>query len=147
MKTKKFGSKRARPSPAMNVTPLVDVVLVLLIIFMVVLPSMEHDAPVDLPSIFHVDEEARGRTDPITLSITADARLYLEQDELPREELETRLAAIHETEPLRRVILRGDTSLHYSDVRDLFRMCQHLGFPGVSLRVGERGSSQPGTEG
>jgi biopolymer transport protein ExbD/biopolymer transport protein TolR len=137
--TKKFGSKRARPSPAMNVTPLVDIVLVLLIIFMVVLPSMEHDAAVELPAIFNPDEEARGRTDPITLSITADLRLFLEQDELPRDEIETRLRSIHESEPLRRVVLRGDTSLHYSDVRDLFRMCQQLGFPGVSLRVGERG--------
>jgi biopolymer transport protein ExbD/biopolymer transport protein TolR len=145
MKTKKFGSKRTRPSPAMNVTPLVDIVLVLLIIFMVVLPSMEHDAPVDLPSIFNVDEEARGRTDPITLSITADARLFLEQDELGRSEIEERMRTIHENEPLRRVILRGDSSLHYSDVRDLFRMCQHLGFPGVSLRVGERAAA--GTEG
>lgn len=146
MKTQKFGSQRARPSPAMNVTPLVDVVLVLLIIFMVVLPSMEHDAPVDLPSIFHVDEEARGRTDPITVSITADQRLFLEQDALPRESLEARLREIHEAEPLRRVILRGDTSLHYSDVRDLFRMCQHLGFPGISLRVGERGGERAGEE-
>lgn len=143
MKTqKKFGSKRERPSPAMNVTPLVDIVLVLLIIFMVVLPSMEHDAPVDLPSIFNVDEEARGRTDPITLSITADSRLFLEQDALEREVIESRLREIHEAEPLRRVILRGDSGLHYSEVRDLFRMCQQIGFPGVSLRVGERGDAQ-----
>lgn len=147
MTTKKFGSQRARPSPAMNVTPLVDIVLVLLIIFMVVLPSMEHDAPVDLPAIFNVDEEARGRTDPITVSITADQRLFLEQDALPRVDLETRLREIHESEPLRRVILRGDTSLHYSDVRDLFRMCQQIGFPGISLRVGERGGERPGEEG
>ncbi len=147
MTTKKFGSKRERPSPAMNVTPLVDIVLVLLIIFMVVLPSMEHDAPVDLPSIFNVDEEARGRTDPITLSITADQRLFLDQDALPREQIEARLREIHEAEPLRRVILRGDTTLHYSEVRDLFQLCQHLGFPGISLRVGQRGDTASGEEG
>lgn len=136
---KRFGGKRAKPAPAMNVTPLVDIVLVLLIIFMVVLPNMENDAPVDLPSIFNVDEDPRGRTDPVTVSITADRRLFLEQDEMPRERLEARLREIHEAEPLRRVILRGDSTLRYEEVRSLFRMCQQIGLPGVSLRVGERG--------
>ncbi len=147
MSTKRIGSKRSRPAPAMNVTPLVDIVLVLLIIFMVVLPSMEHDAPVELPAIFHPDEEARGRTDPVTLSITADQRLFLEQDAMPREEIEARLREIHASEPLRRVILRGDSTLHYADVRELFRMCQQIGFPGISLRVGERGAPSRGREG
>ncbi len=136
---KRFGAAKARPSPAMNVTPLVDIVLVLLIIFMVVLPSMEQDAPVELPSIFHVDEEPEGRTDPATVSITADERLFLEQDELSREDLEASLRTLHETEPLRRVILRGDGGLHYEDVRDVFALCQQIGFPGISLRVGQRG--------
>lgn len=137
---KRFGGAKARPSPAMNVTPLVDIVLVLLIIFMVVLPSMEQDAPVDLPSIVNVDEEPEGRTDPATVSITGDARLFLEQEELTREELETRLRALHAAEPLRRLILRGDAALPYRDVRQLFALCQQLGFPGVSLRVGQRGA-------
>ena len=90
---KRFGGGKARPAPAMNVTPLVDIVLVLLIIFMVVLPSMEQNAAVELPNIFHVDEEPEGRIDPATVSITADRRLFLEQDELPRAELEARCAA------------------------------------------------------
>jgi len=136
---KRFGATKARPSPAMNVTPLVDVMLVLLIIFMVVLPSMEQDAPVELPSIFHVDEEPEGRTDPATVSITADDRLFLEQDELSREQLEARLRHLHETEPLRRVILRGDGTLEYEHVRGVFALCQQIGFPGISLRVGQRG--------
>lgn len=139
---KRFGGDRAKPSPAMNVTPLVDIVLVLLIIFMVVLPNMENDAPVDLPSIFNVDEEPRGATDPITVSITADRRLYLEQDEISRDRLEAQLRAIHAAEPLRRVILRGDSTLPYEEVRSLFRMCQQIGLPGVSLRVGERGAEE-----
>ncbi|GAB4202270.1 MAG: protein TolR [Sandaracinaceae bacterium] len=139
---KRFGGGKARPSPAMNVTPLVDIVLVLLIIFMVVLPSMEQDAPVELPSIFHVDEEPEGRADPVTVSVTADRRLFLEQDELSREDLESRLRHLHETEPLRRVILRGDGSLRYEDVRAIFAVCQGIGFPGVSLRVGQRGEEE-----
>lgn len=143
---KRFGGGKARPSPAMNVTPLVDIVLVLLIIFMVVLPSMEQDAPVELPSIFHVDEEPEGRTDPATVSVTADDRLFLEQDELSREDLEAQLRALHEAEPLRRVILRGDSSLEYEDVRSVFALCQQIGFPGISLRVGQRGESDEAAE-
>jgi biopolymer transport protein TolR len=143
---KRFGGKRAKPSPSMNVTPLVDVVLVLLIIFMVVLPSMENDAPVELPSIFNVDEDPRGRMDPVTISITSDARLFLESDALPRDQIEARLREIHEAEPLRRVILRGDASLRYEEVRSVFRLCQGIGFPGVSLRVGERGGRAEGEE-
>jgi len=136
---KRFGAAKARPSPAMNVTPLVDIVLVLLIIFMVVLPSMEQDAPVELPSIFHVDEEPEGRTDPATVSITADDRLFLEQDELSREDLEARLRTLHETEPPRRGILRGDGGLHYEDGRQGFPLWQENGFPGISPRRRQRG--------
>jgi biopolymer transport protein ExbD/biopolymer transport protein TolR len=123
----------------MNVTPLVDVVLVLLIIFMVVLPSMENDAQVELPSIANVDEEPRGRTDPITVSVTGDERLFLERDVVEADVLEARLREIHGAEPLRRVILRGDASLDYGRVRDLFSLCQRIGFPGVSLRVSQAG--------
>jgi biopolymer transport protein TolR len=136
--------KRARPLPQMNVTPLVDVVLVLLIIFMIVIPSMEHDAQVDLPSIFHVDEEPEGRTDPITVSLTREGALYLESDELAEPSLLAQLRALHELSPRRRVILRADRAVHYGEVRHLFAECQHIGFSGVSLRVGERGAEEAG---
>jgi biopolymer transport protein TolR len=135
---KRFGGKRGKPSPAMNVTPLVDVVLVLLIIFMVVLPRMENEAQLELPHIFNVDEEPRGRTDPITVSVTADHRMYLEQTELERASLEAQLRQLHDVTPTRRVILRGDSALRYQEVRSVFELCQSIGFPGVSLRVGQR---------
>ena len=61
--------KAARPQPAMNVTPLVDVVLVLLIIFMVVVPAMEKSSQIGLPAIYNVDPEPKGRTDPWTLNV------------------------------------------------------------------------------
>jgi biopolymer transport protein ExbD/biopolymer transport protein TolR len=134
----RFGARCARPSPTINVTPLVDVVLVLLIIFMVVLPAMEHQVPVAIPSIFHVDEHPRGGTDPMTVSVTRDARFFLESEPVSREELEVRLSAIHEAEPHRRVVIRGDAAVDYGVVRNLFRTCQRIGFSGVSLRVGER---------
>ena len=126
-----------RPQPVMNVTPLVDVVLVLLIIFMVVLPMMEKSAQVELPSIFHVDAEAKGKTDPFTLSLTQEGALYFEQEPLEDARLAARLREANQREPSRRLVLRADRSARYGEVRKIFKACQEIGFPGVSLRVNE----------
>lgn len=149
MATHKKSAQKGRPAPAMNVTPLVDIVLVLLIIFMVVLPSMDSQAAVNLPTIEHVDEEPEGRTDPVTVSITADERYFLDEGSgasssvaLTREELSERLRALHEHAPQRRILLRGDASLSYGLVRSLFATCQEIGFPGVALRVGQAPTSE-----
>ena len=129
--------KSFRPQPVMNVTPLVDVVLVLLIIFMVVIPMMEKSAAVELPSIFNVDEEAKGKTDPFTLSLTADGKMFFEQDELDPESFEKTLREANDRESTRRLVLRADRTAKYADVRSLFKTCQEIGFPGISLRVNE----------
>jgi biopolymer transport protein TolR len=121
----------------MNVTPLVDVVLVLLIIFMVVIPMMEKSAKVELPSVFNVDPEAKGKTDPFTLSIIADGTLYFEQDKVAQDQFVAKLREANEREPSRRLVLRADKESRYGDVRNLFKMCQEVGFPGVSMRVNE----------
>ena len=126
-----------RPQPVMNVTPLVDVVLVLLIIFMVVIPAMEKSAKIDLPGIFNVDEEPKGKTDPWTLALTTDGRMFFEQEELDPDNFKTKLNEALEREPTRRLILRADRSAHYGKVRKLFGICQEIGFPGISLRVNE----------
>jgi len=126
-----------RPEPVMNVTPLVDVVLVLLIIFMVVIPMMEKSAKVELPSIFNVDPDPKGKTDPYTLSVTADGTMFLEQDKLDPDQFEKALKEANDKEPSRRLVLRADRAAHYADVRKLFKSCQEIGFPGISLRVNE----------
>jgi biopolymer transport protein TolR len=126
-----------RPQPVMNVTPLVDVVLVLLIIFMVVIPMMEKSAHVELPSIFNVDPEAKGKTDPFTLSLTLDGAMFFEQEQLDPDRFIARLQQANEREPHRRLVLRADQAAHYSEVRKLFKSCQEIGFPGISLRVNE----------
>jgi biopolymer transport protein TolR len=134
-----------RPKPAMNVTPLVDVVLVLLIIFMVVVPMMDK-TPIDLPSIFHVDAEAKGKTDPFTLSLGSDGAMFFESEPLDQQRFKDRLTQALEREPERRLILRADRSAMYGAVRKLFKTCQEIGFPGISLRVNERKIDKlPGT--
>src|SRR5262245_62404747 len=113
----------SRPQPVMNVTPLVDVVLVLLIIFMVVIPMMEKSVSVELPNIFNVDAEAKGKTDPFTLSLTKDGSMYFEQEKLETDAFKEKLTAALQNEPNRRLVLRADRTAHYGDVRKLFKAC------------------------
>lgn len=127
--------KRARAVPVMNVTPLVDVVLVLLIIFMVVVPMMEKSPSVSLPDMFHPDEDPKGKTDPYTLSVTQDGEIWLEKERILEDDLARRLREANEAEPSRRLVLRADRATAYSEIRGLFKVCQGIGFPGVSMRV------------
>lgn len=130
--------------PALNVTPLVDVVLVLLIIFMVVTPMMQHAARVELPGILHTDRENRGHLDPITVSLTASGELFYEEQPVPRDALERLLADLHRRAPDRRIVLRGDRDVAFGEARRLFAMCRSLGYSGVSLMVGERHGERRG---
>jgi biopolymer transport protein TolR len=127
--------KRARAVPVMNVTPLVDVVLVLLIIFMVVVPMMEKSPAIALPDFFNPDPEAKGKTDPYTLSITTTGDVYFEKQKVSDATLELTLREANEKEPGRRIVLRADRMTPYEFVRPLFKTCQDIGFPGVSIRV------------
>lgn len=131
-------STRSKITPEMNVTPLVDVVLVLLIIFMIVVPQMEAGASVNLPGILHPDPKSEGKLTPITVSLTEDGRLFYEKDLLLRDVLSTRLKQVHTEAPERRIVLKADRNVRYDEVRALFKECQSLGFPGVSLQVGDR---------
>jgi biopolymer transport protein ExbD len=121
----------------MNVTPLVDVVLVLLIIFMVVIPAMNKSAHVELPALFNTDKEAKSKVDPFTLSLTASGDLYFEQSKISVEGMVETLREANQKDPSRRLILRADRGAKYGDVRDLFKSCQEVGFPGVALKVNE----------
>jgi len=139
-------ASRKQPEPEINITPLVDVVLVLLIIFMVVAPQLEHGERVDLPAVFQPDKNAKGKLDPITVTFTASGKVFLEKEvlaDLPA--LEARLSQMHASEPDRRVIVKGDATLPYKTMRDAFAACQKIGFTGVSLSVSQRGRGGEGS--
>ena len=72
------------------------------------------------------------------LAITADGEYYLEQDKLDPNDFEKKLREANEREPARRLVLRGDIQARYADVRKMFRICQKIGFPGISLRANQR---------
>ncbi|MFN8544250.1 MAG: biopolymer transporter ExbD [Candidatus Binatia bacterium] len=133
--------RAARPAdiqPDMNVTPLVDVVLVLLIIFMVVAPRMDQDVPVDLPGIFNPDPDVKGVVDPIKVTVAKAGEYWIDGQHYDLDGVMARLDAEHATDPYRRLVLRADANLAYGAVRAIFARSQQVGFPGMSLLVGER---------
>jgi biopolymer transport protein TolR len=131
-------AKRARPRPIMNVTPLVDVVLVLLIIFMVVIPALDQAVEVQVPGIVNVDEKADEKAKPFILSVTEKGETYLEDEAIPAAQLEHKLKQASRREPQRKLVLKGDVGLAYGHARRIYRVVQQVGFPGVSLRVNHR---------
>jgi biopolymer transport protein TolR len=124
--------------PGINVTPLVDVVLVLLIIFMVVAPRLEQDVQVDLPGVFNADPDIEGATDPLKVTVTRNDEYYMDGKRYGLDEAIELLSNEHAADPVRRLILRGDEGLLYGQVRELFARAQKVGFPGIALMVGER---------
>ena len=132
---------RARVKADINVTPLVDVVLVLLIIFMVVAPQLESGVSVALPSIFNPDP-ASTSVEPTTVTLTKEGKLYFEKEPLELDALKDRLTKLHADKPDARLVLKADQSLGYGRVRSVFKACQELGFPGVSLQVLDRANQK-----
>jgi len=134
------GSKRQRKdsTPEINVTPLVDVVLVLLIIFMVIVPALQHGEAVDLPGVLQPDKAQKGKLDPVTVTVGKTGNVYLEKIPTTMANLPNQLADIHARQPDRRVVLKGDGALDYQKMRDMFALVQNAGFSGVSLQVNKK---------
>ena len=115
-----------------NVTPFVDVMLVLLIIFMVAAPLMVVGVPVELPktaanSLPGEDEE------PLTVTVTAEGVVMIQTSEVPREELVARLRAIATERDSTRVFLRADGSVPYQDVMQVMGALNNGGFANIGL--------------
>jgi len=123
--------------PDMNVTPLVDVVLVLLIIFMVVAPRLDQDVPIDLPGMHNPDPDTKS-FDPVKITIAKKGEYYYEEKPLDLDGLTRQLTELHTADPTRRLLLRADAKVGYGAVREVLARCQEIGFPGMSLLVGER---------
>src|SRR5262245_12546791 len=127
---KKKPLRREGPKPEMNVTPLVDIVLVLLIIFMVVTPALAQGETVALREVLKIDKVAKD-VDPIKLIVSANGSLLLNGKKVPREELEERLRKLHAQDPNRNLLLNTDVKVRYSYVRETLALLQNIGFKGV----------------
>lgn len=117
-----------------NVTPMVDVMLVLLIIFMVSAPLLVNGVPLDLPETSA--GAIQGETEPLTVSVTEDGRYAIKEEFFPREEIVNRLKAIGGTSKegmQQRIIVRGATDANYGKVVDIIALIQQAGFKNIAL--------------
>ena len=122
---------RHRPMGEINVTPFVDVMLVLLIVFMVTAPLLTVGVEVDLPKTRAGSINADAA--PLVVSIKADGELYLQETMIESDKLIPRLKAISGANPAVRIFVRGDASVMYGDVLGVMGRIQSAGFEKVAL--------------
>lgn len=124
------GGKKA-PMSEINVTPMVDVMLVLLIIFMVAAPMMTVGVPIDLPET--QAKAMNSETQPITISVNPAGEIYLQETAIPLEDVVAKLEAIATTGYNERIYVRGDTAAAYGTVMQVMARISAAGFKNIGL--------------
>ena len=128
------GNDSGGPMAEINVTPLVDVMLVLLIIFMITTPLMNHKVKVKLPEVV-VDkkEEKKQPIPPITISVTEAGALFLDDEPTTKQAIESRLSVEAQKVPQPPVQIRGDKTTPYRLVSDVVKIAQQQGMAKVGF--------------
>lgn len=142
------GSRRSRAQPMaeINVTPFVDVMLVLLIIFMVAAPLLTVGVPVELPKTA-AQALPSDPQEPLTVTLSADGKVLIQNTEIARDELVNRLRAIAAERADDRVYLRADGSVTYSDVAQIMGALNAGGFSSIGLVTDVGGPALDGPDG
>ena len=125
------GRGRYRPLSEINVTPLVDVMLVLLIVFMVTAPLMTSGVNVDLPKADA--KQLNSDSEPLTVSINAEGKIYLQDQQIGLTDLVAKLQAIASGDMARRIFVRGDKGIPYGQVMQVMATVAQGGFTKVAL--------------
>lgn len=136
-KTPNFGGRSSRgrtgyqPMAEINVTPFVDVMLVLLIVFMVTAPLLTVGVPIDLPKTKaqHISDQV----EPLVVSINADGEIFIQDTGVPLENLVPRLSAITENKADTRIYVRGDRTIDYGRIMQVMGRINNAGFTRVAL--------------
>ncbi len=133
-KADRIGRRGYRPMSEINVTPFVDVMLVLLVVFMVTAPLLVLGIPVQLPKV--VKEYVIADEDPpLNVEVDEDKRIYLNETEITLAELAPRLRAMKETNADLKVHLRGDARLNYGAVVVVAGEIRNAGIQVIALRT------------
>jgi biopolymer transport protein TolR len=135
--------RRVQLNAEINVTPLVDVMLVLLVIFMVTAPMLTVGVPVDLPKTNA--SALNEQEDPLTVTVDAKGILYLQETPLELEALVPRLVAITGSNPEARIYVRGDKGISYGRVMEVMGAINAAGFKKVALISELPQGKQPST--
>ena len=124
-----------------NVTPLVDVVLVLLIIFMVVTPMLQKGVNVMLPITGNPDKKPDNENQLI-VSVKSDSTIYIDTNWVPKNDFVTQMKEMYQRSPGKEIMIKGDSRLRYKDIKKVMDMINEAGYENVGLiteRIPEQG--------
>jgi biopolymer transport protein TolR len=124
------------PLSEINITPFVDVMLVLLIVFMVTAPLLTSAVTVNLPA---AATQAPQPQDPLVITIDGGGEVWLKDEKVAADALAARLNALHGQSPDQAIYLRGDRGIAYGRLMDVMDTLQTAGFAKVSLATGPKG--------
>src|SRR5215831_21174749 len=123
--------RRSRPMSEINVTPMVDVMLVLLILFMVTAPLLTVGVPIELPKT--EAKQLEGAKEPLTISVDPEGRIFLQDTELKIDEIAPKLTAIAKNGYDERIFVRGDRRVNYGIVMRVMGTISAAGFRRIAL--------------
>jgi biopolymer transport protein TolR len=128
-------NSRRRQGPGaiseINVTPLVDVMLVLLIVFMVAAPLMTVGVPIELPKT--EAKQMNTSTEPLTVTVQADGKIYLQETEITQADLTAKLQAIAKNGYEEQLFVRADTAVSYGNVMEIMGLLNGAGYKKIGL--------------
>jgi biopolymer transport protein TolR len=127
-----MGNKKGVKSD-INITPYIDILLVLLIIFMVVVPLKKYDHPVQLPKPANVQTPPQTKPDSIILDMDLDRTIRLNTQPITMEKLETTLTQVFSRRAVKQIFVRGDSSLPYGAVFPLLDVAKRSGASDIAL--------------
>jgi biopolymer transport protein TolR len=125
------GRRKRKPMGDINVTPLVDVMLVLLIVFMVTAPLLTTGVAVDLPRA--ESSPLPGQDEPLSVTVDASGRIFLQESEINLEQLPARLVAVTQRNKEARIFVRGDRGVDYGTIMGVVSAINRAGFVKVAL--------------
>ena len=131
-KRQKFSSRNFVPMSEINVTPFVDIMLVLLIIFMVAAPLLSVGIEVDLPNTKAKPLETE-KERPLTLTLDADSNLFINEVKIEKDELRVKLLAIKKERESDEIYLRASKNIEYQKIATLLALVSNIGYSQISL--------------
>src|SRR3954465_11206146 len=140
----KFRRRRYTPIADINVTPLVDVMLVLLVIFMITAPLLQVGVPVDLPKTSA--QQVGGKDEPLVVSVNAKDEVFLGETKYELADLAAKLKAVYCEKPDQRVFIRGDKAINYGRMMEVMGVVIDSGFRQLGL-LGEQSQGTPAPAG
>ena len=137
----RFGRQRRRPMSEINVTPFVDVMLVLLVIFMITAPLLTVGVQVELPET--KASTIKGNDEPLAVSVDKDGKVYIQDSETAVDAVAAKLRAISSNNSDIRIFVRGDAGVNYGRVMEVMGVINAAGFRKVALIARQPGSRKP----